>query len=120
MISKTNLQDGYKGFFLQETVTGWNKEHLNIWNSSGLNILKKKLLKFMRPLANTIFKCHNPNRIKFPITLRLQLIFVYINSNIAFKAPFFPIFECSNHIEATVHYLLHYSNQRLTFLTVKL
>ena len=68
MISKTNLQDGYKGFVLQGNVTKSNKKHLNIWNSLGLNILKKKLLKFMRPQANTIFKCHNPNGIKFMST----------------------------------------------------
>ena len=110
--SKTNLKDGYKGFVPQETVTEQNKEGLNIWNSLGLNILKKKLLTFMRPLANTIFMCHDRKEIKFLITLRRVVTFVYIELKIAFKILFF---QCSS-----VHYLLLYSNKRLTFLTVKL
>ena len=89
--SKTNLQDGYKSFVPPETITEWNKEALHIWNSSGFNILKKKLLTFMGSLANTNFKCHNPKGIKFLITFRLEVIFAYIDSNIAFKTPLFRI-----------------------------
>ena len=62
-----------KGFIQQETVTEWKKKGPNIRNSSIFNILKKNYSASLRPLANTIFKCHNPKGIKFLIKLSLEL-----------------------------------------------
>ena len=51
--------------FFPSTVIEWNKRDTNIRNFLSLNIFKKKLLSFIRPVANSIFKCHNPKGIKF-------------------------------------------------------
>ena len=43
----------------------------NICNSENLNIFKKKLLKFIRPSGNSVFRCHNPKGVKLLTRLRL-------------------------------------------------
>ena len=65
-----------KGFIQQETVTEWNKKGPNVWNSSIFNIVKKNFSALLRPLANTFFKCHNPERIKFFVKLSLELSYI--------------------------------------------
>ena len=42
-------------------------------NSETLNIFKAKILKFIRPTANSVFGCHNPTRIKLLTRIRFWL-----------------------------------------------
>ena len=49
--------------FVPSLVIEWNKLDQNIRNSENLNIFKKKLLKFIRLSENSVFRCHNPNRV---------------------------------------------------------
>ena len=51
----------------------WNKLDSNIRNSETLNIFKSKIIKFLRPSANSIFGCHNPIGVKLLTRLRLGL-----------------------------------------------
>ena len=51
----------------------WNKLNQNIRNSEHLFTFKKKLLKFMRPSGNSVFRCHNPKGIKLLTRLRLGI-----------------------------------------------
>ena len=55
------------------TIIEWNKLDSNISNSETLNIFKSKILKFIRPTADSIFGCHNPIGLKLPTRLRLNL-----------------------------------------------
>ena len=63
----------FKNSFFPSVVIEWNKLDLNIRNSENLFIFKKKLLKFIRPSGNSVFKCHNPKGIKLLTRLRLGL-----------------------------------------------
>ena len=45
----------------------------NIRNSETLNNFKSKILKFIRPIANSIFGCYNPIGVKLHTRLRLGL-----------------------------------------------
>ena len=54
----------FKNSFFPSVVIEWNKLDQNIRNSENLFIFKKKLLKFIRTSANSVFRCHNPKGIK--------------------------------------------------------
>ena len=51
------------------TITEWN--NLSICKSTSVNIFKSKLLRFLRPLENSVFTCHNPIGIKYLTRIRL-------------------------------------------------
>ena len=63
----------FKNSFFPSVVIEWNKLDLNIRDSENLFIFKKKLLKFIRPSGNSVFKCHNPKRIKLLTRLKLGI-----------------------------------------------
>ena len=112
----------FKNSFFPSVVIEWNKLDLNIRNSENLFIFKKKLLKFIRPSGNSVFKCHNPKGIKLLTRLRLGLSHLWEHK---FKHGFLdslnPICSCGQNIETSTHFLLHcsnYSNERLTFLNI--
>ena len=112
----------FKNSFFPSVVIEWNKLDLNIRNSENLFIFKKKLLKFIRPSGNSVFKCHNPKGIKLLTRLRLGLSHLREHK---FKHGFLdslnPICSCGQNIETSTHFLLHcsnYSNERLTFLNI--
>ena len=112
----------FKNSFFPSVVIEWNKLDLNILNSENLFIFNKKLLKFIRPSRNNVFKCHNPKGIKLLTRLRLGLSHLREHK---FKPGFLdslnPICSCGQNIETSTHFLLHcsnYSNERLTFLNI--
>ena len=114
---KTNF---FKNSFLPSVVIEWNKLDQNICNTENLNILKKKLLKFIRPSGNSVFRCHNPKGVKLLTRLRLSLSHFREHK---FKHGFLdslnPGCSCCQDIEVSTHFLLHcsnYSNERLTFV----
>ena len=112
----------FKNSFFPSVVIEWNKLDLNIRNSENLFIFKKKLLKFIRPSENSVFRCHNPKGIKLLTRLRLDLSHLREHK---FKRGFLdspnPICSCGQNIETSTHFLLrcfNYSNERLTFLNI--
>ena len=79
-------------------------------------------MKFIRPSGNSVFRCHNPKRIKLLTRLRLGLSHIREHK---FKHGFLdsrnPICSCVQNIETLTHFLLHssnYSNERLIFLNI--
>ena len=93
-----------------------------IHSSENLFIFKKKLLKFIRPSGNSVFRCHNPKGIKLLTRLRLGLSHLREHK---FKHGFVdslnPICSCGQNIETSTHFLLHcsnYPNERLNFLNI--
>ena len=112
----------YQNLFFPSVVIEWNKLDQNIRNSENLFIFKKKLLKFIRPSGNSVFRCHNPKGIKLLTRLRLGLSHLREHK---FKHSFLdslnPFCSCGQNIETSIHFLLHcsnYSNERLTFLNI--
>ena len=51
----------------------WNKLDRDIRNSNSLNVFKLSLLKFFRPVANSVFDINNPFGLKLLTILRLGL-----------------------------------------------
>ena len=106
----------FQNSFFPSVVIEWNKLDQNIRNSENLFIFKKKLLKFIRPSGNSVFRCHNPK------WLRLGLSHLWEHK---FKHGFLdslnPICSCGQDFETSTHFLLHcsnYSNKRSSFLNI--
>ena len=102
------------------TVTEFNKLDRNMQNSLSCNIFKEKFLSFMRSVANSIFKYHNPKGIKLLTRLRLRLSHLHqLKFKLGFQDTLNLICWNSNDFEITIHYLFHcsnYFNERLTLL----
>ena len=85
-----------------------------------LNMFKKKLLSFIRPVLNSIFKCHNSKVIIIFTRLKLGLSYLCQHEfKHSFQDALNPICGCSKDIGTKVHHLLHccnYSNERLVLL----
>ena len=85
-----------------------------------LNMFKKKLLSFIQPALNSIFKCHNSKVIIIFTRLKLGLSYLCQNEfKHSFQDALNPICGCSKDIGTKVHHLLHccnYSNERLVLL----
>ena len=112
----------FKNLFFPSVVIEWNKLDLNMHNSENLFIFKEKILKFIRPSGNSVFKCYNPKGVKLLTRLRLGLSHL---GQYKFKHGFLDslnlIYSCGEKIETSTHFLLHcsnYSNERLTFLNI--
>ena len=53
------------------TITEWNSLDLSIRKSTSLNIFKSRLLRFTRPLEDSVFFSHNPIGITYRTRIRL-------------------------------------------------
>ena len=111
----------FKTTFFPSTIIQWNKLDPAIRNSTSFNSFKESILKFIRPAPNSIFQCHNPMGIKYPIRLRVDFIHL---RNHKFKHSFQhtvnPPCFCSLEAETTNHFILHclyYENERHILLT---
>ena len=106
--------------FFPPTITEWKKLDLSIDKLTSLNIFKSRLLRFVRPLENSIFTCHNPIGIKYLTRIRLGFSHPrYLKFKHGFRDAIEPLCSCSTGIENTVHYFLHcpkFSFARNTFL----
>ena len=112
--------DYFKNSFFPSTVIEWNNLDSNIRNSESLVIFKKHILTFIRPAGNSTFHCDSPDGLKLITRLRLGLSHLRFHKfKHNFQDTLNPICSCGT-IEATIHYLLHYSifsNERLTLFS---
>ena len=80
-----------------------------------------KILKFIRPTANSIFCCHNPIGVK--LLTRLQLGLSHLREHKfkhSFQDALNPLCSCRKEVETTFHFLPscpNYSDERLTLLS---
>ena len=106
--------------FFPSTIIEWNKLDLSIRKSTSLDTFKSRLLRFVRPLENRVFTCHNHIGIKYLTRIRLGIShFHYHKFKHGFLHAIDPLCSCSTGIENTVHYFLHcpnFSLARNTFL----
>ena len=109
-----------KNSFFPSTAIEWNKTDKNIPKSESLNILKKSILKFIRPSQNRVYNCHNPKGIKLLTTLRVGLSHLREHKfKHSFQDTLNPICNCGEDIETKSHYLFHcpdYLEERKTLL----
>ena len=80
----------------------------NIRKSEGLNILKKNILKIIRPSQNRVYNRHNPKGIKLLIRLRVGLSHLCEHKfKHSFQDTLNPICSCGIDIGTKSHYLPH-------------
>ena len=107
-----------KNSYFPSTIIEWNN---NIRNSETLNIFKSKILKFIRPTANSTFGCHNSIGVKLLTGLRLGLSHLREHKfKHGFQDTLNPFCTCGKEVETTFHFLLscsNYSDERLTLLS---
>ena len=100
-----------KTFFFPSTVIEWNKIDNNIRNSKLASVLKKRILKFIRPSPNSMFNLHNPYGIKLLARLRVGLSHLRDHKfRHNFQNYLDPFCNCCRHMETTNHFFLHCSN----------
>ena len=110
----------FKNSFFPSTIIEWNKLDLEIRTSVNVASFRKKILKFIKPSANSIFGIHNPMGIKLMCRLRLGLSHLREHK---FKHGFLdtidPMCSCGRGIENTAHFFLHcslFDTKRTTLL----
>ena len=117
---KTN-HNFFKNSFFPSTIIEWNNLHLNLRNSDTYEIFKNAILKFIRPSPNSVFECHNPQRIKFLTRLRLDLSHLREHKfKHSFQDSLSPLCKCGAEVESTPHFLLHcpiHNNDRSSLLS---
>ena len=110
----------FKNSYFPSTIIEWNKSDSNIRNSETLNIFKSKILKFIRPTANSIFGFHNPIGVELLTRLRLGLSHIREHKfKHGFQDAINPLCRCGKEVETTFHFLFscpNYSEKRLTLL----
>ena len=98
----------FRNSFLPSTITEWNKLDCDIRNSDSLNVFKLSLLKFVRPVANSVFDINNPYGLKLLTRLRLGLSHLcYHKFRHNFRDCINPLCACGLEIETTTFFLLH-------------
>ena len=119
--SKDEIQTYFfKNFYITSTITEWNKSNQHIRNTESYALFRKHLLRFIRPVANTIFNAHNTKRIK--LSTRLRVGFSHLKKHKFrhnFQDALNPLSSCGKFAELTTHLFLHcshFSNERLTLI----
>ena len=101
----------FRNSFFPSTIIEWNNLDLSIRTSKSLHVLKKNILKFIRPTTNNIYNIHNPKGLKY--LTRLRLGFSHLREHKFkhnFQATIDPFCDCRSDIESVNHSLLHCPN----------
>ena len=88
-----------------------NKLDYYISNANSFEVFKKSILSFTRAMSKSIYNIHNSLGIKFLTRLRIgfsQLKEHKFRHN--FQNSINPMCSCSNDIETTIHFFLHFAN----------
>ena len=101
----------FKDFFFPAVISEWNSLNIDIRNPSSINVVKKELLKFVRPEPNSIYNINDTKGLKLLIRLRLGLSHI---GNHKFRHNFqdyvSPMCYCVQDIETKTHFLRHCPN----------
>ena len=98
----------FRNSFFPSPITEWNKLDRDIRNSDSLNIFKLSLLKFARPVVNSVFDINNPYGLKLLTRLLLGLSHLrYHKFRHNFQDCIYPICDCGLEIETATYFLLH-------------
>ena len=101
----------FRNSFFPSVISEWNKLDFETRNLKSLILFKSRILKFIRPTANSVFNCHNPKGLKFLTRIRLGLSHLREHKfKHSFQDTLNPICLCGNDIETTTHFLLSCPN----------
>ena len=110
----------FKNSFFHSTINERSNLDPYIRNSESVGYFKSKILKFIRPKPNNIYKCHNPKGIRLVTRLRLGLNHLREHKfKYSFQGCLCPLCLCGNDVKSSGHLLLHcpiYSNKGMIFL----
>ena len=88
-----------------------NSLDVNIRNSSSINVIKKELLKFIRPEPNSTYNINDSKGLTLLTRLRLGVSHLDDHKfRHNFQDCVSPVCSCSQDIETTTHFLLHCPN----------
>ena len=111
----------FKNSFSPSTIIEWNNLDPNLRNSDTYGTFKNAILNFIRLSRKSVFKCHNPQGIKFLTRLRLGLSHLREHKfKHSFQDSLNPLCKCGAEVELTTHFLLHcpiYNNDRSSLLS---
>ena len=109
-----------KNSFFPATIKEWNILGPDIRSSESINVFKSKILKFIRPKANSFFNLLNSKWVKLIIRLRLGLSHLRDHKfKHSFEDCLNAICSCGIEVGTTAHFLLHclkYLHDRKTHL----
>ena len=89
----------------------WNSLDVNIRNSCFINVFKKELLKFIRPVPNSTYNINDSKGLTLLTRLRLGLSHLGDHKfRHNFQDYVSPLRSCGQDIQTTTHFLLHCPN----------
>ena len=103
--------DYFKNSFFPSAVTEWNKLDCYVKNADSFDVFKKRILKFIRPLPNSISNIHNPLGIKYLTRIRVGLSHIKEHKfRHHFQDSVDPMCSCGSGVETATHFFLHCAN----------
>ena len=101
----------FKHSFFPAVISEWNSLDVDIRSSFSINVFKKELLKFIRPVPNSTCNINDSKGLKLLTRLRLGLSHLGDHKfRHNFQDCVFPMCSCSQDIKTTAHFLLHCPN----------
>ena len=101
----------FKDSLFPAVISEWNSLDVNIRNSSSINVFKKELLKFIRPVPNSTYNINDSKRLTLLTRLRLGLSHLGDHKfRHNFQDCVSPMCSCGQGIETLTHFLLHCPN----------
>ena len=86
----------------------WNNLDPNLRSSSTYGTFKNTILKYVRSSSSSVFKCHDPQGIKFLTSLSFGLSHLCGHkSKHSFQDTQNPLCKCGIEVEANSYFLLH-------------
>ena len=111
MSSLKNRHYFFKDSFLPAVISEWNSLDVNIRNSSSINVFKKGLLKFIRPVPNFTYNINDSKGLTLLTRLRLGINDLGDHKfRHNFQDCVSSMCSCGQDIETTTHFLLHCPN----------
>ena len=95
----------FQNSYFPATIKECNRLGIDIRKSDSTSILKKRILSFIRPLANKISNSSNPQVLKLLTRLRLGLShLLYHKFKHNFLDTIIPLCSCGSDVETTLHF----------------
>ena len=98
----------FKNSFFPSAVIEWDKLDSTLRKVKSFTDLKKNILSFIRPKANSVFNYNSSKGLKFVTRLRLGLSRLREHKfKHSFQDSVNPLCSCSLDVESTIYYFLH-------------
>ena len=100
----------FRNYYIPSAIFEWNKLDRDILNMDSLNVFMLSVLKFVRPVTNSVFDINNHYGLKLLARLCLGLSHLHYHKfRHNFPDYINPISACCLKIETTTHFFLHCS-----------